>query len=578
MGWKKLTIGKTIILCFGTFWVLLAVLCLLTIKRISELTDTTRLAVTGQKAVAAVARFEARQPRGNGTSLGGREDTTERQKTGATDVEASGLFSNEWLSQEERLELERIIPPLSGLLKELDGLHGFAGKGDNAEAQRIISLAQKIEKTINENIPSEKMVADKARRLGWDVTAMIGLVIVFTMLPAFLTSRKINGLLKGISHRMDAAAGDIEATSYKVSTASKSLAGGTTEQASALEQTTASLAHMASMIKKNAVNAARADQLVSETNLSVREATQSMAKLITAMADIEEATKETQEIVGTIDELAFQTNLLALNAAVEAARAGEAGPGFAVVAEEVRNLAIRSGCAARRTTELIEGTDMKIKNGSEVVGLTSRVFSEIASNTAIIKDLAVEIATASRQQSEEVDQITGAVTEMEKVTQENAANAEDLASVSEALHKQGDRLRRIIGDLLTLVHGGSHLSEDALKSIKAELRKLARDPRLKELNEMTHRKILAEWIRDHPNIEAVYSNRADGSFIYSEPPAGLSNAAVRPWWQRAMAEEEYISPVYISAITQKPCCTLSIPLYNGNGKIGGVLGIDLRVG
>jgi methyl-accepting chemotaxis protein len=159
--------------------------------------------------------------------------------------------------------------------------------------------------------------------------------------------------------------------------------------------------------------------------------------------------------VKTIDEIAFQTNLLALNAAVEAARAGEAGAGFAVVAEEVRNLAMRAAQAAKNTSELIEGTVKRVKDGSEVLAKTGREFHELASGVGKSGELVGEIAAASREQSRGIDQINIAVGEMNSVVQQNAANSEQSAAASKEMNAQAERMEDFVEQLRRLVEGAN---------------------------------------------------------------------------------------------------------------------------
>ena len=190
-----------------------------------------------------------------------------------------------------------------------------------------------------------------------------------------------------------------------------------------------------------------------EANQVVKTADESMDQLIASMEDISKASEETQKIIKTIDEIAFQTNLLALNAAVEAARAGEAGAGFAVVAEEVRNLAMRSADAAKNTAELIEGTVKKVNDGSKLVTTTNDAFSQVAQSSAKVGDLVAEISGASKEQSAGIEQVNIAISEMDKVVQQNAANAEESASASEEMNAQAEQLRDYVGDLMMMVTG-----------------------------------------------------------------------------------------------------------------------------
>lgn len=210
--------------------------------------------------------------------------------------------------------------------------------------------------------------------------------------------------------------------------AAESVSQAASEQASSLEETSSSLEEMSSMIKQNASNANEANNIVSETKKDVDQANGKMVQLITSMKEISEASNETSKIIKTIDEIAFQTNLLALNAAVEAARAGEAGAGFAVVADEVRNLALRAAEAAQNTTHLIEGTVKTIEEGSQLVSRTNDAFKQVANGADKVGVLVSDIASASGEQAEGIEQINKAVAEMDKVTQQNAATSEEMAS------------------------------------------------------------------------------------------------------------------------------------------------------
>ncbi len=210
--------------------------------------------------------------------------------------------------------------------------------------------------------------------------------------------------------------------------ASQMLAEGASQQAASIEQTSSSLEEMASMARQSADNAAEADNLMQNATRVVIDSNASMEKLTSSMEDITGASEETQKIVKTIDEIAFQTNLLALNAAVEAARAGEAGAGFAVVADEVRNLAMRSADAARNTAMLIDDTVNKISTGSGLVNTAASGFRDVTTGATKVGELLSEIAAASREQAQGVDQVNLAVGQMDKVVQQNAASAEELAS------------------------------------------------------------------------------------------------------------------------------------------------------
>ena len=207
------------------------------------------------------------------------------------------------------------------------------------------------------------------------------------------------------------------------------LSDAASRQAASLEETSSSLEEMASMTRQNAANTAQANQLMAEAADVIRSADRSMVELTGSMKEIASASEQTQKIIKTIDEIAFQTNLLALNAAVEAARAGEAGAGFAVVADEVRNLAMRAAEAAKNTTALTEDIVRKVKNGENLVSTTYEAFQAVTGRSAKVVNLVAEVAAASQEQSQGVDQLNSAVAEMNDVTQQNAASAEELAAI-----------------------------------------------------------------------------------------------------------------------------------------------------
>ncbi len=210
---------------------------------------------------------------------------------------------------------------------------------------------------------------------------------------------------------------------------SQVLSSGSSEQASSLEETSSSLEEMSSMIRRNADNTSHVNQLMNEAKRVTEKASGSMGDLTNSMKEITAASEQTQKIVKTIDEIAFQTNLLALNAAVEAARAGEAGAGFAVVAEEVRNLAMRAAEAARSSSGMMEDIVRKIKNGEQLVGITSAAVKQIDESSRKVVDLMEEIAAASKEQSEGIGQVNQAVAQINQITQGNASHAEELAAM-----------------------------------------------------------------------------------------------------------------------------------------------------
>ncbi len=324
--------------------------------------------------------------------------------------------------------------------------------------------------TINQTVAREAVQVSTADGVWMKTLTMISMIIcvVGAMLLGFFISRSINNALKKIIDGLNEGAEQVSAASGQVSSASQSLAEGASEQAASIEESSSSLEEMSAMTKQNADNANQADTLMTEARKVVGTANDSMGSLTNSMKEISRASEETSKIIKTIDEIAFQTNLLALNAAVEAARAGEAGAGFAVVADEVRNLALRASEAAKNTANLIEGTVKKIKDGSEIVDRTNEAFQQVATSSNKVGQLVNEIASSSREQAKGIEQINLAVTEMDKVTQQNAANAEESASASEEMNAQAQQMKSMVDELVTMVGGSSNGYASSLKSSKPQ--------------------------------------------------------------------------------------------------------------
>ncbi len=283
----------------------------------------------------------------------------------------------------------------------------------------------------------------------------ISLTVTASLCASAFISRSITGPINRIVEKLTACSSSSEQSAEQTSMSSRSLAETTSRQAEAIEKTSSSVEEMSAMTRRNADNAAEAERLTEEVRKIAERVGDSMSDLTHSMKDISETVRQTQGIVKTIDEIAFQTNLLALNAAVEAARAGESGAGFSVVADEVRNLALRASQAAKNTNSLIETVIRKIQQGTELTEKTDTDFSEVMNSSSKASKLVGDIASASEEQAQGVGDIGNVIGDMERITQDNAANAEETASIAKEMSEQSGQIREFVDQLMSLVRGRS---------------------------------------------------------------------------------------------------------------------------
>ncbi|MEI6262807.1 MAG: methyl-accepting chemotaxis protein, partial [Deltaproteobacteria bacterium] len=308
----------------------------------------------------------------------------------------------------------------------------------NDAGKQIIEAANALLNQVDQSITAQKRSA-----LAF-ISAIVLVGIIFFWVLSFILVRSITKPINSVIEGLTESSEQVASGSRQISSASQQLAEGASEQAASIEETSSSIEELSSMTKQNADNAEQANTLMTESRQIIAQTNQSMERLTASMKEIFIASEETQKIVKTIDEIAFQTNLLALNAAVEAARAGEAGAGFAVVADEVRNLSKRAAEAARNTSTLIETTVKTVHEGAGLVESTNSEFVRVLISTTKVEQLVGEIAAASREQYMGIEQVNNAVAEMDKVIQQNAANAEESSSASEQMNGRAGEMKEFV--------------------------------------------------------------------------------------------------------------------------------------
>ncbi len=276
----------------------------------------------------------------------------------------------------------------------------------------------------------------------------------------------IIGAFNEILDEINRAADQVSSGAGQVAGSSQALSQAATEQASAIEEITASVAEIAGQTKENALNANRANDFAIVASKQASQGNQHMNDMLNAMTEVNEAAHNISRIIKVIDEIAFQTNILALNAAVEAARAGEHGKGFAVVAEEVRNLAARSANAARETTDMIEGTIKTVDTGSNIARSTAVALEEIVHGVGQATELVGEIAAASNQQATGVAQIDMGIGQIAQIISMNSATSEETAAASQQLAGQAEVLKDKVGDFKLKKAGMYGLGPERLHMIQ----------------------------------------------------------------------------------------------------------------
>ncbi len=486
---KQMTLGKRITLGFASLILITAVLSVFAYIKLTAIhTEADSLAsesIPSTVIAGKLSEFVARHCV-EVTAVVTNPDAKQKQAArdamaGITkDFEASvAAYEKAMVHEEGKQLLKDVLAARAPYREAVGATLALVNESRNEEAAAM--LMERVLPTYREYLANAREIAEwnektaLAESAGITANAVgavmgiqiaMGLSLVIGVGVSFLVVRSINKALNRMAGTLGDGSAQVAAASGQLSASSQSIAQGASEQAAALEETTSALEEMSSMTRKNAETAQQAAALAGEAQKAATEGNAAMTKMSSAITDIQKSATETGKIIKVIDEIAFQTNLLALNAAVEAARAGEAGKGFAVVAEEVRNLAMRSAEAAKNTAAMIEESVTNSRNGVSIVGEVGKTLGEITAAATKVNGLIAEIAAASQEQSQGIGQVNTAVSQMDKVTQSNAANAEESASASEELSSQAEALRNVVQELVALVGGRSEAENQPTRQVK----------------------------------------------------------------------------------------------------------------
>lgn len=393
------------------------------------------------------------------------EAQKELDSLGGTDTTGGG---------EELMALSRTID--STLDAQVRLLGAKAGLNSTSEeVARQMSALDQMALTRAEDVKSEVALTMQetdnlvSRWQRWQLLLGVGAVASALTVGSWISrsiTRRLRRTIAGLSDGSENA----NRAADRISSAATELAAGGAEQAASLQESSVALDEMAKMTHANAESAREADKISSQTRTAAQDCDQTMNAFDEAMSDINESSMEISKIIKVIEEIAFQTNLLALNAAVEAARAGEHGKGFAVVADEVRNLAQRAATAAQETTALIDDSIDRVRQGTEVATKVGSALTGIVGDVSRVSDLIARIAHASEDQAQGVDRINASVSQIDEVTQRNSAGAEESALAAGEMAGQAQALRTMVGELGAMVNGcrSGTLAQDHPQNVSAD--------------------------------------------------------------------------------------------------------------
>jgi methyl-accepting chemotaxis protein len=467
---KKITVACSVLV---TFSAMIGTVAVLSIHNLSD--KLTSIADDSLPGVYVIGRLDSLQLDLRGATLhhvatpDPKMKAVKDSQAEALKKQVSGLvkdYEQTIHDARDREMFHRIPGFMDAYINACEKVRALSREGKTTEAMAIYdteadstrkalktALKEQIEykqTTAKENTQSANSAARKGLLSTW---WFAGLALACGGILAFYIVRGINAALRRSIEELAQGAEQLSQAAAQVSSASQSLAQGASEQSAAIEETSASTQQITASTRKGVENLESVASRMEQTDRNASEANVTLDQMVTSMNEITASSENISKIIRVIDEIAFQTNILALNAAVEAARAGEAGMGFAVVADEVRTLAQRSAEAAKNTASLIEQSIASSGTGKQNVDRVAASIRGLTGHTREVKTLVDEVNVGGREQAQTIEHIAKAITELETVTQRNAAAAEESASASEELNAEAQSVRGVVEQLRALVGG-----------------------------------------------------------------------------------------------------------------------------
>jgi methyl-accepting chemotaxis protein len=362
--------------------------------------------------------------------------------------------------------IDAFIAQIDGAASGAPGITATSLVAAGREAQDASFAFWQVSATELDQLLELRITAKAGERRN-GLLALAGLIIVACTIT-WNIARKLNLELRDLCLGLTDHSQELEKLAGAVSSSSHALAEGATRSAASLEEISATLEEMSGMSRTNSESMVRTKELADGMRSAAETGSRDIAAMSQAMDAIQASSGNIAKIIKTIDEIAFQTNILALNAAVEAARAGEAGAGFAVVADEVRNLAQRAAAAARETTQRIEDSIGKSRDGVTITQKVTGGFAEITTKAREVNDLVAQITTATNEQNQGLQQVNQAVSELDQTTQTNAASAEEAAAAAEQLNAHARALDEAVNSLAVIIERRERTRATWLADPKAE--------------------------------------------------------------------------------------------------------------